>query len=103
MNTMDVMAWLRPLTGVGGAAVAIYGAVILLTGRLTRGDQRAFRRTKDAGLYYVCFGLALTLLVLSGVWNEHHQSLLAGVGLIGTLALASLAVIRYRPRQDRRR
>jgi hypothetical protein len=88
---------------VGGAAVAIYGAAVLLTGRLTCGDQRAFARTKDAGPYYVCFGLALTLLVSSGVWNRQHQSLLAGVGLIGTLGLAGLAVIRYRPRQERRR
>jgi hypothetical protein len=103
MNAMGLMSWLGLLTGAGGAAVAIYGGSILLTGRLTRGDQRAFRRTKEAGLYYLCFGLALTLLVLSGVSNEHHQSLLVGGGLIGTLALAGLAVIRYRPRQDRRR
>src|SRR5258705_925925 len=28
-------------------------------------------RLKDAGLYYLCFGLALTLIVLSVLWNEH--------------------------------
>jgi hypothetical protein len=58
---------------------------------------------KDAGLYYLCFGLALTLLVLSVVWNEHHQSLLAVVALIGTMILAGLAVVRYRPRQHKQR
>jgi hypothetical protein len=99
---MDLMSWLELLTGMVGVAVAIYGAVILLTGRLARGDRRAFRRTKDAGLYYACFGLALTLLVLSTVCNQHGQSLLAGVALIGTMALVGLA-IRYRPRQDKQR
>jgi membrane associated rhomboid family serine protease len=91
------------LAGAGGATVAIYGAVILLTDRATGGDRRAFRRMKDAGLYYLCFGLALTLMVLSVLWNKHHQSLLAVAALIGAIALASLAVIRYRPRQNKRR
>jgi hypothetical protein len=100
---MDLTSWLGLLTGVGGAAVAIYGAVILLTGRATRGDRRAFRRMKDAGFYYLCFGLALALQMLSVLWNEHHQPLLAGLALIGTMALVGLAVIRYRPRQDRQR
>jgi hypothetical protein len=45
----------------------------------------------------------LTLLVLSVVWNEHHQSLLALVALIGTMVLAGLAVILYRPRQHKKR
>jgi hypothetical protein len=100
---MDLGSWLGLLAGVGGATVAIYGAIILLTDRATRGDRRAFRRTKDAGLYYLCLGLALTLMVLSMLWNEHHQSLLAVAALIGVIALAGLAVIRYRPRQKKRR
>jgi hypothetical protein len=99
---MDLGAWLGLLTGVGGASVAIYGAAILLTNRATLSDRRAFRRVKDAGLYYLCFGLALTLIVLSVLWNEHHQSLLAVAALIGAMSLAGLAVIRYRPRQKER-
>jgi hypothetical protein len=90
------------LAGVGGAAVATYGAAILLTNRSTLSDRRAFRRVKDAGLYYLCFGLALTLIVLSVLWNEHHQSLLAVAALIGAMALVGLAVIRYRPRRKKR-
>ena len=84
-----------------GVAVAIYGAVILLTGRLAR-DRRAFGRTEDAGLYYACFGLAPTLLVLSTVCNQHGQSLLAAVALVGTMALVGLAV-HFRPRQGKHR
>src|SRR5689334_22542268 len=98
---MDPASWLGLVVGGGGVAVAIYGAVILITGRPTRGDRRAFRRTKDAGLYYACFGLALTLLVLSGVANQHHQVWLAGAALVTALALVGVAV-RYRPRQDNR-
>jgi hypothetical protein len=71
MQPMDLMSWLELIPGTGGVVVAIYGAIILLTGRLSRGDRRAFRRIRDAGLYYGCFGLALTLLVSSTVCNEH--------------------------------
>jgi cytochrome bd-type quinol oxidase subunit 2 len=99
---MDLMSWLELLTGVVGVAVATYGAVILLTGRPARADRRAFRRTRDAGLYYACFGLALALLVLSTVCNQHGQSLLAAVVLVGTMALVGLAV-RFRPRQNKHR
>lgn len=99
---MDLVSWLGLLVGLGGASAAIYGAVILFTGRATRGDRRVFRRMKDAGLYYLCSGLAMTLLASSVLWNEHHQSLPALVALIGTMALAGL-VIRYRPRKDKQR
>jgi hypothetical protein len=101
---VDLGFWLAALlAGAGGAATASYGVAILLIDRVARRDRRAFRRTNDAGLYYLCFGLALTLLVLSVVWNEHHQSLLALVTLIGAMVLAGLAVILYRPRQHKRR
>ena len=99
---MDFTSWVALLAAMCGAAVTIYGAVILVTGRATRGDQRAFRSTRDAGLYYLCFGLAMTLLYSSILWNTHHHSLLAVVALIGTLVLATLAVIRYRPAKSRR-
>lgn len=99
---MDLLSWLGLLTGIGGVAVATYGAVVLLTGRATRGDQRAFRRTRDAGLYYLCFGLVLMLVTVSGVWNANDQSVLAGAGVIAAIAFIPL-LIRYRPRQARRR
>jgi hypothetical protein len=99
---MDLVSWLGLLVGVGGASVAIYGAVILLTGLATRGDRRAFLRMKDAGLYYLCSGLAMTLLMLGVVANEHHQSLLAVVALVGTMALFG-PIIHYRPRRDKQR
>jgi hypothetical protein len=99
---MDLVSWLELLVGVGGASVAIYGAVILLTGLATRGDRRAFLRIKDAGLYYMCSGLAMTLLVSTVLWNEHHQPLLTVVALIGTMALVG-PIIHYRPRRDKQR
>jgi membrane associated rhomboid family serine protease len=101
-NAMDLGAWLGLLAGVGGATVAIYGAAILLTNRAIPSDRRAFRRVKDAGLYYLCFGLALTLIVLSVLWNEHHQSLLAVAAIIGAMCSAGLAVIKYRSRRKER-
>jgi membrane associated rhomboid family serine protease len=100
---MDLGSWLGLLAGVGGATVAIYGAVVLLTGRATRGDRRAFQRASDAGPYYLFFGLALTLMVVGVVLNEHHQSLPAVAALVGAVASAGLAVIRHRPRRKRRR
>jgi hypothetical protein len=102
-DIMDLGSWpLELLVAVGGAAVAIYGAVVLLTGHATLRDRRAFGRTKDVGLYYLCLGLALTLLMLGVLWNEHHQSLLAVVALIGVMTLTGL-VIHYRPRRDKQR
>jgi hypothetical protein len=99
---MDLTSWLGLLTAMSGVAIAIYGGVMLLTGRPARGDRRAFLRTKDAGLYYGCLGLTLTLLVLSTAFNKHGQSLLAGVALVGTTVLLGLAV-RFRPRKDKHR
>ena len=83
--------------------MAIYGAVVLLTGRLMRSDRRVFRQTKQAGLYYLCFGLALALVTMSGVVNARGWSVLAIVGLIVGLVFVGLAAIRYRPRRDTRR
>jgi hypothetical protein len=100
---MDLGLWLSLTGGALGLGVAIYGAEILVTGRATRGDQRVFRRLADAGLYYLCFGLALALLVLSQLWNENDQSLPAVVTLIIAMVLGGLAVIRYRPRRNKRR
>lgn len=96
------MSWLRLIIALGGAGVAVYGVWILVTGRAPRGDQRAFRRPTDAGLYYLCFGLALALLALSQLWNEHHQTLPTAASLIAVMVLIGL-VIRYRPRKDKRR
>jgi hypothetical protein len=99
---MDLSWWLALVAASGGVVAAGYGLGILVTGRAMRGDQRAFRRLKDAGLYYLCFGLALTLLVSGVLWNEHHRTLPAVATLVGTVALLVLA-IRYRPRQNRQR
>jgi hypothetical protein len=99
---MDLLSWLRLVVALGGAGGAVYGGWILKTGRASRGDQRAFRRRTDAGLYYLCSGLALVLLALGQLWNEHHQTLPAAAALIAIMVMIGL-VIRYRPRRDKRR
>ena len=100
---MDLASWLALFGGICAAAVTIYGAAILVTGRVTRGDRRAFRRVKDCGLYYLCFGLAMILLTAGILLNVHHQPVMAMVALVGALTLGSLAVIRYRPAKDKQR
>lgn len=99
---MDLLSWLRLIVVLVGAGAAVYGVWILVTGRAARGDQRAFRRSTDAGRYYLCFGSALAFVALSQLLNERHQRLLAGVALIGTVVLLGLAV-RYRPRDRKPR
>ena len=98
---MDLVSWLRLIVAMSGTGVAIFGVWILITGRPPRGDQRAFRRRTDAGLYYLCFGLAYALLALGQLWNEHHQTLPAAATLIAAVVLIGLG-IRYRPRRDKR-
>jgi hypothetical protein len=99
---MDLMSGLRLIIVASGVGVAVYGVWILITGRALRGEQRAFRGRTDAGLYHLCFGLALALLALGQIWNEHHQTLPAAATLIAIVALIGLG-IRYRPRRDKRR
>jgi hypothetical protein len=99
---MALMSWLRLMIALAGAGVAAYGAWILITGRAPRGDQRAFRRRTDAGLYHLCLGLALALLALGQLWNEHRQTLPAAAALVATIVLIGLG-IRYRPRRHKRR
>jgi hypothetical protein len=71
---MSLVSWLRLIVTLGGTGAAACGVWILSTGRAQHADQRAFRRLTDAGMYYLSFGLALTLLALSQLLNEHHQT-----------------------------
>jgi endo-1,4-beta-D-glucanase Y len=98
---MDLMSWLRLIIALSGAGAAAYGAWILTKGRVPRGNQRSFRRRTDAGLYYLCFGLALALLALGQLWTEHRQTPLAAAALVAAMVLTGLC-IRYRPRRNKR-
>jgi hypothetical protein len=98
---MDLVSWLRIVCGLAGAVLAIYGVVIVVTGRARRADRRAFRRVTDAGLYYLCFGSTLALLMVGQFGSEHHQPLLAGAAIVVAAVLLGLA-IRYRLRRDKR-
>jgi membrane associated rhomboid family serine protease len=99
---MDLALSLSLAGGAGGVGVAICGAAILVTGRATGGDQRAFRRPTDAGLYYLYFGLATALLALSSLWIWTDRPLIAAVTSIIAMVMGALAFIRYRPRRNSR-
>jgi hypothetical protein len=98
---MRPASWIGIVPAVAGAAVAGYGVVILVTGRVARVDLRAFGDPKRAGLYYLCFGSALATLMASVLGNAAHASVLAAGGLVVSLGLVVLA-LRYRPRRKRR-
>jgi hypothetical protein len=105
---MDVVSWLLLVSGVIGLGVAGYGALVLTTGRTGRAERRAFRTPVDAGRYYLCIGVALTLLASAALLNHHGPtapvfSTLPIVMAILAMVLTGLAVIRYAPRRNRRR
>ncbi|WP_306215162.1 hypothetical protein [Actinoplanes sp. RD1] len=84
---------------VGAAAgllLALFGAVMLITGRAPAGTMRMFAGVRDAGLYHLLFGMALLAMVLS-------QAMLSGVAAVAVgavaLALAGVALVKYRPRK----
>lgn len=99
---MDLTSGLLVLVSAVGAGVAVYGVSILVTGRATPGDRRAFRRLAEGGRYYLCFGLALALMASGSLLNRHGQTAVAMVALLVAIVLTGLAVIRYRPRRSRR-
>ncbi|WP_305786101.1 hypothetical protein [Symbioplanes lichenis] len=79
-----------------GLLLALFGAVMLVTGRAPAGTMRMFAEVRDAGLYHLLFGVGLLVMVVS-------QALLRGpaavaVGVVA-LALAVVALVKYRPRK----
>ena len=81
-----------------GVALTLFGAYMLLTGRAPVSTAKAFRQIKDAALYHLLFGLALMVLVL-GVYLPGGITGPVSVGV--AVALAGVALVRYRPRARR--
>ena len=79
-----------------GLLLTIFGVRTLVTGRAP--TVRAFRTVKDAGLYYILFGVALILLSL----GTSVRGIAATVASVLAVVLVAVAMIRYRPRGRRK-
>jgi hypothetical protein len=87
------------LVGGGiGLLLTGFGVKTLVTGRAPTPTARAFRTVKDAGLYYVLFGVALIVLSL----GTSVRGIAASVSSALAVVLAAVAVIRFRPRSRRK-
>jgi hypothetical protein len=85
------------LVGGGiGLLLTIFGVRTLITGRAPA--TRAFRTVRDAGLYYVLFGVALILLSL----GTSMRGVAAAVSSVAAVVLVAVAMIRHRPRGRRK-
>jgi hypothetical protein len=93
---MDTGTWTLVIGGAIGLALALFGAKVLVTGRAPAGTSRAFRNTRDAGLYHLLFGLGLIMLVV----GTELPAVGAGITAVLAVALAGFAVFRYRPRKQ---
>ncbi|MET0496513.1 MAG: hypothetical protein ABW000_25595, partial [Actinoplanes sp.] len=62
---MSTSAWTMLAGGAAGAGLALFGLVILVTGRAPSTTARAFRSVRDAGSYHFLFGAALGLVVIA--------------------------------------
>ncbi len=95
---MDTGTWTLVIGGAIGLALALFGVRMLVTGRAPASISRSFRGGRDAGLYHLLFGLGLVLLVAgTGLPGE-----LTGVAsAVVAVALAGVAVVRYRPRGNK--
>ncbi|WP_250001418.1 hypothetical protein [Actinoplanes sp. M2I2] len=96
MSTSD---WTMLAGGVAGSALAVFGLVILVTGRAPEPTARAFRSARDAGFYHFFFGTALGLVVIgTGIDNGIVTVTVTVLAVI----MASVALVRFRPRGRQR-
>jgi uncharacterized membrane protein YhaH (DUF805 family) len=92
---MDLGAATLLIGGGIGLLLTIFGVRTLVTGRAP--TVRAFRTAKDAGLYYILFGIALILLSV----GTSARGIAATAASVVAVVLVAVAVIRYRPRGRR--
>jgi low temperature requirement protein LtrA len=96
---MSTSSWTLIAGGTAGLALAVFGGLMLLTGRAPDTTQRAFRSTADAGRYHLLFGSGLLLVVLGTVL----KGVFAVVTAVLAVILVGIAVVRFRPRGHRNR
>jgi hypothetical protein len=96
---MSTSNWTMLAGGVAGAVLALYGLVILVTGRAPEPTARAFRSVRDAGFYHFLFGTALGLVVIA---TGIDQGVVTVTITVLAIVTAGVALVRFRPRGRRR-
>jgi hypothetical protein len=94
---MDVGIATLIVGGGIGLVLAAFGLRTLLSGRAPAPTARAFRTVREAGLYYLLFGVALIMLAL----GTSLRGLAAGIAAVLAVILVAVAVGKYRPRGRR--
>ena len=92
---MDTSGWTMLAGGVAGAGLAVFGMVILVTGRAPTATARAFRSVRDAGFYHFFFGTALGLVVIA---TGIDSSVVTTTITVLAIVMAGTALVRFRPR-----
>lgn len=97
---MDLLTWLRVAVLVIGAGTAVYGVVVLVTGRVSDRNRAAFRSIRDAGRYSLFSGLALVFLAL-GQFAGDSPSFSLPLTIAALLIAVTLGVLAFRHRPRR--
>jgi len=93
---MDTGTATLVIGGVIGLGLALFGLKVWVTGQAPASTTKAFRTTRDAGLYHLLFGVALVLLVAgTQVPGESAGYVAATMAVL----LAGFAIIRHRPQR----
>ena len=96
MNTSN---WTMLAGGLAGAGLAVFGLVILVTGRAPAPTAKAFRSARDAGFYHFLFGTSLGLVVIAtGINSPVVTTTITVLAVI----MAAVALVRFRPRGRQR-
>jgi hypothetical protein len=97
---VDFLSWLRLLGGLIGLGLAVFGIVILVTGKAPRRTMAAYRSSREAGLYALCFGAALMLLFAGGELADRDRDVIGLVALGLALTLLGVSIALFRPRRQ---
>ena len=92
---MDTSTWTLVIGGAIGAALALFGVKVLVTGRAPASTTRAFDTIRAGGLYHLLFGVALILLVV----GTKMPDVLNIVTTVAAVVLAGVAILKFRPRR----
>lgn len=96
---MSSSTWIMLAGGLAGAGLALFGLVILVTGRAPAPTARAFRCVRDAGFYHFLFGGALGLVVIA---TSIGSPVVTTTITVLAVVMAGLALVRFRPRGRQR-